>query len=85
VRYAASGARHLSRARRSPQHLRGNLQIIDEALIFPRLGVGIGQPQQMGRRPVIGKPKPLPSWLSRVPIPLEALISLVKNEVIDPD
>jgi hypothetical protein len=41
--------------------------------------------QQMRRRPVIGKPKPLPSRLSRVPIPLEALISLVKNEVIDPD
>ena len=41
--------------------------------------------QQMRRRPVIGKPKPLPSRLSRVPIPLEALISLVKNEAIDPD
>jgi hypothetical protein len=83
VRCAASGARHLSRARRSPQHLRGNLQIIDEALIFPRLGVGITQ--QMRRRAVIGKPKPLPSRLSCVPIPLEALISLVKHEVINPD
>ena len=27
--------------------VRGNLQIIDEALMLPRLGVGIGQPQQM--------------------------------------
>jgi hypothetical protein len=41
--------------------------------------------QQMRRRAVIGKPKPLPSWLCRLLIPLEALISLVKNEVIDPD
>jgi hypothetical protein len=41
--------------------------------------------QQMRRRSVIGKPKPLSSWLSRLLIPLEALISLVKNEVIDPD
>jgi hypothetical protein len=39
----------------------------------------------MRRRAVIGKPKPLPSRMSRVPIPLEALISLVKNEAIDPD